>query len=170
MEVIQHIELASAQSSITFSSIPQTFTDLYLVTSFRTSATDPTAVYFEFNGVTTGYSARRLIGSGSSASSQSFTQGFFTGAPGSAATANTFDSSACLIPNYTGSNAKSFSSDHVTENNSTVAYQVIYAGLWSGTSAISEIVIKPFAGNLVQYSSATLFGITAGSDGVTTVS
>jgi hypothetical protein len=170
MQVIQHQELSSSQASITFSSIPQTFTDLVLKLSQRGTNTDATAVYLEFNGVTTGYTARRLLGDGASASSASFTTGFFSGLTGSSFTANTFDSTECYIPNYTSSNAKSYSSEHVTENNATTSFQAIYAGLWSGTGAITQIVIKPFTGSFVQYTSATLYGVLKGSDGVTTVS
>ena len=40
MAVIEHIELASDQATIVVDDIPQTYTDLYLVFSGRTSISD----------------------------------------------------------------------------------------------------------------------------------
>jgi hypothetical protein len=165
MQVIQHIELSSSASSITFSDIPQSFTDLYLVLSLRgTYGSGGSAnLYLKFNGSTSGYTQRQLTGTGSSVSSS-------TGAGGGSVmhiaqiendsyTANTFSNIAIYIPNYTSSNAKSASSDHVMENNATLAYSGIYAGLWSGTDAVTSIIFTPELGDFKQYSSATLYGI-----------
>lgn len=174
MKLIQTVTVgASGQAAIEFGAggtIPQTYTDLYLVTSLRGTGTDAVAVYLRFNASSTGYTARRLLGDGASASSASFTTGFFAGATGSSFTANTFSSDSLYVPNYTSANAKSYSGDHVTENNATTSYQAIYAGLWTGTDAITNLTIYPFTGNFAQYSSASLYGILKGSDGVTTVS
>ena len=175
MQVVQHQELASAQASITFSSIPQTFTDLYLVISGRLSSANSEGLFIEFNGVTSGYSARDLYGTGSSAASSTnpfgITSKLFVGSQASTAqTSNTFGVTTAYIPNYTSSNQKSVSADNIYENNATAAGQDVLAGLWTGTGAITSIVITSNNGNLVQYSSATLYGITKGSDGIVTVS
>jgi len=74
------------------------------------------------------------------------------------------------IPNYTSSNAKSASIDGVSENNATASYQTIDAFLWNDTSAITSITLTLSGGNFAQYSSASLYGVTAGNDGITTVS
>jgi hypothetical protein len=63
------------------------------------------------------------------------------------------------IPNYASSNYKSFSIDSVTENNGTVAYQIMHAGVWSNTAAITSLTITAAGGNLAQYSTATLYGV-----------
>jgi hypothetical protein len=175
MQIIQHQELASSQASITFSSIPQTFTDLYLVISGRLSAANSEGLFIEFNGVTSGYSARDLYGTGSSAASSTnpfgITSKLFVGSQASTAqTSNTFGVTTAYIPNYTSSNQKSVSADNIYENNATAAGMDVLAGLWTGTGAITSIVITSNNGNLVQYSSATLYGITKGSDGIVTVS
>ena len=173
MQVIEHIELASAASSITFSSIPGDYNDLYLVLSLRDTGDIGTAFFYvQFNSATTGYSSRLLWGSGSSVSSTSNTsstslRGRITPTDG---TANSFGNSAVTIPNYASSNYKSVSIDSVQEENSTESWQTLTSGLWSDTSAISSIQIYAGSTNLEQYSSATLYGITAGSDGTTTVS
>ena len=52
MQVIQHIELGSAQANIDFTNIPNTFTDLLLVSSMRSSSSNPEDGWIQFNGDT----------------------------------------------------------------------------------------------------------------------
>jgi hypothetical protein len=175
MKVIQFQELSSAQSSITFSSIPQTYTDLYLVISGRLSSANSEGLFIEFNGVTSGYSARDLYGTGSSAASSTnpfgITSKLFIGSQASTAqTSNTFGISSAYIHNYTTSNQKAVSVDSIYENNGSASGMDVVSALWTGTGAITSIIITSNNGNLVQYSSATLYGITKGSDGIVTVS
>jgi hypothetical protein len=173
MQIIQHQELASAQASITFSSIPQTYTDLYLVVSPRAVASsDFPAVGIRFNSATTNYSTRYLLGSGSSAASGSVAGNYLRvgNTSGSSQTSNTFGSFVIYIPNYTAATSKSVSSDSVSENNATAGYQNIVAGLWSDNAAISTITVLVDGFNMEAYSSATLYGILKGSDGIVTVS
>jgi hypothetical protein len=167
MQVIQHQELGSAQASITFSSIPQTYTDLYLVFSMRTSAASTNAD-IGLNGSYADFSVRSLFGSGSGVTSETTVR-----IVGAVTDQNPFTNGAVYIPNYTSSVAKSISIDTVSENNATTAYQTIWAGVWnpSSNTAITSISLKEDGGgNLAQYSSATLYGITKGSDGIVTVS
>ena len=147
-------------SSISFSSIPATYTDLLLKISARNTATaNGLEISVAFNGVTTNRSARVLYGTGGAAGSATMTD-IPTLGNGANDTANTFANSEVYIPNYAGSNNKSVSADGVNENNGTTAYQYLTAGLWSNTSAITSIQLTPnLAGNFVQYSTATLYGI-----------
>jgi hypothetical protein len=173
MQIIQHQELASGQSSITFSSIPQTYTDLLLVFSARSERTGVGTddVIVQLNSSSSNQSTRILWGTGSTAQSLTDTQPLIGEYPTSTNTASTFGSYQVYIPNYTSANAKSFSADGVGENNGTTSYQSITAGLYNSVSAITSILIKTGSGsNLSQYTSATLYGITKGSDGTTTVS
>jgi hypothetical protein len=175
MQVIQHQELASAQASITFSSIPQTFTDLVLVTSLRSNRGSPStedSVKIEFNTITSGYSGRFLRGEGSGTNSSSFSDAFILlNQNAGGTTANTFSSASLYIPNYTSSSNKSLSVDIVQENNSSDSRLLIVSALWSNTAAITSLTLTPNVGTaLVQFSSATLYGITKGSDGIVTVS
>jgi hypothetical protein len=174
MQLIQHQELSSSQSSIEFTSIPQTFTDLVLVLSLRnTNANVDGEGYLRFNSSTSGWSARNLEGNGSSASSFGGDPNLFyrLNLVGANATASTFTNSQIYIPNYAGATNKSFSVDNVTENNGTSARAGIKAGLWSNTSAITSIQISTEGStNFVQYCSATLYGVLKGSDGTTVVS
>ena len=171
MQLIQHQELGSAQSSITFSSIPQTYTDLVLVICARADGSgyaDPVSdTTFFFNTSSANFSYRTLFGNGSSVTTNTTAHNFTTG---SNSTANTFGNMQLYIPNYTSSNNKSFSVDSTTENNGSLARQYMAAGLWSQTAAITEIKVAPTINIWVQYTSATLYGILKGSDGITTVS
>jgi hypothetical protein len=149
-------------SSIDFTSIPSTYTDLCVKLSLRSNNTS-VGVFVRFNGNSANYSSRRLYGDG--ATTYSDTHGSSTeiavvaGENISTFTSNTFSSMDFYIPNYAGSNNKSASSDSVTENNATTAWAAIGANLWSNTAAITSIAFTPAAGSFVQYSTATLYGI-----------
>lgn len=148
-------------ASIEFTSIPQTYTDLLLLYSGRsTRAEGGDDLYIRFNGLSTNLSSRALYGTGSAAASFSDASvayvGYFTG---DTATASVFSSGSIYIPNYTSSVAKSISGDAVSENNGTAATQLFGAGLWNATAAITQINIYALNGNWKQHSSASLYGI-----------
>ena len=179
MTVIEHIEVGSGgAASIDFVSvgdIPADYTDLQILVSARSdrSGFDNDPLFVEFNGDTGAtYTVRALRGSGSAAVSFTETDIWIAQIPAATATGSTFANVSVYIPNYLSSNPKSISADGVGENNATAAYQMITAGLWDAATdaAITSIKIYAQNGNLVQYSSATLFGITAGSSGGVTVS
>ena len=164
MQLISAQTLSSASASVTFSSIPQTFTDLKCVMSVRTtnSATNG-SVLVGFNGTSnsTNWSIRYLEGSGASASSGTGTSGVVGYPPAANATASTFGNLEVYVPNYTASVNKSLSVDSVMENNATTAYADLIAGLWSNTAAISSIEITPGSGNFAIGSSFYLYGISS---------
>ena len=170
MELIEHADLSGgAQGTITFSSIPDTFTDLVLVYSLRNTNTNTYATLY-FNGVTTSFSQRELRGTGGTgvttqANNDSILRATVTP---SGATAGIHSVSKITIPQYTSSFRKSFLVEAITENNAALAYQMIIAGKWT-TSAISSIQLTSPA-QFAQYGSATLYGVLAGNDGTTTVS
>ena len=174
MTVIQHIPVGSGgAASIEFTAIPQTYTDLKVVLSARTDSStfgvvDTAIIYFNTDTAsTTNYTSRTLYGAGSgSGASDVVKRGAFT--TGATATASTFGSVQYYIPNYTAAVNKSVSIDGVSENNATAAYQGIHAWLWSDTDAIDTITLKPeTGGDFVQYSSATLYGITSAVEPMT---
>jgi hypothetical protein len=151
---------------VTFSSIPATYTDLLLRVSARsdTAATVVQGYFWVAYPASGSGSSRRLIGNGSSASSSTFSNGSFqvfqtSDIPAASSTSNTFGSIDCYIPNYLSSNNKSVSVDGVTENNATTAYAELTAGIINTTSAITAISFEASAGNLVNNSTFTLYGI-----------
>ena len=170
---IQTIELSAASKAITFNSIPQTFDDLLIVYSTRSdrasNVDDP--VNIVFNGSSSGYSSRGLVGSGSTAYSESYgTSVVFAGyMPAASTTANTFGSGSVLVSNYRSSSSKAVSVDFVSENSATTAYQNLGASLWTNSAAVTSVTISAQISNLVAGSSASLYGIRRGSDGRTEV-
>ncbi len=148
-------------SSIDFTSIPSTYTDLCLVLSTRSSESGVIGGYgkITFNSSSSNFSYRDVYGNGASAASTSGSTNVIFLYQGNASTASTFGNASIYVPNYAGSNNKSFSIDTVTENNSTTAYAGLQAGLWSNTAAITAFGIAPSSGTWVQYSTATLYGI-----------
>ena len=149
-------------ATIEFASIPQTYTDLLVVASARTSRATvvPDILQIRFNGLTTNVSYRHLYGSGSGVASENSTFGNAGNATASGATASVFSSHSIYIPNYTGSTNKSFSVDSVTENNATESYQELIAGLWSNTAAITSLTFASWtSATIQQYSSISLYGI-----------
>jgi hypothetical protein len=173
VKLIETKTLAAAAASIEFTSIPQTFTDLVMFYSLRDTGTNSTFRVHEtaisFNGLTTNFTARALRGEGST--SATFTATRFAGwHPDAAATANTFGNSSLYIPNYSGATNKSYSIDQVTENNATLAWMSIVAGLWSNTAAITGVTLTTQGVTLAIGSTISLYGITKGSDGIVTVS
>lgn len=175
MQVIEHIELNSNQSTVTLSAIPADYDDLLIVVSARTTYTstiDSTMRMTFNNDTTASYDNRVLYGNGSTGSSFASTYGYVYTAftPSSATTSNTFGNVSIYIPNYAGSTNKSVSIDAVHENNATGAYQSMTAALWNNTSAINEIDFTTNNNPYVTYSSFTIYGITSGSSGGVTVS
>lgn len=154
---------AGGASSIQFTSIPQTGTDLLLLVSGRSTNTSQ-AFEIRFNGSSASLSDRYLYGSGSAAASgtDSAIYGYATQ---STDTASTFGNVQIYVPNYAGSTNKSLSVDSVTENNATAALQVLTAGLWANTAAITSLSLSGFT--FAQYTTASLYTITKGSGGAT---
>jgi hypothetical protein len=163
--LLERIELNANTASVTFANIPQTgYTDLKLVMSSRASVTDSSDPYdliFTLNSTST-IASKVLRGNGSVVSSNSITDRILRAGPvPSNWTANTFSNGEIYIPNYAGSNYKSWSSDAVTENNATSADMSMVAGLTSITAAITSITLAPNAGSFVQYSTFSLYGVAA---------
>ena len=157
--------LGSSASSVTLSSIPQTYKDLHLVMSTReTNAAIQAYPEVRPNGVT-GYSNSRLYTGNTDAStggqSQINRDGIQFLSNGANSTSNTFALTEMYFPSYTGSTKKVISSHNVQENNSTTANQTgqyIIAGLTNATTAISSIQIVSF-NQFVAGSSFHLYGI-----------
>jgi hypothetical protein len=147
-------------STIDFTSIPSTYTDILFMLSLRDSAVSvASADLISFNGSTASITSRMIQGSGTAASSSSTPAQFAGNNVSATATSATFSNVEIYIPNYAGSNYKSFSVDSVTENMAAAAYANLIAGLWSNTSAINQVTFTPTSGTFAQYSTAYLYGV-----------
>ena len=151
--------LASAAASYTFSSIPTTYTDLILVLNGSFDTFNNVRFQVGNGSVDTGsnYSATRLLGDGSAASSDRISN--TTG--GYIITINTNQVMGLVhFQNY--SNTTTYktmlarggapgTSDYVSAN----------VNLWRSTSAINTIKIYPNSGNMNTGMTLTLYGIAA---------
>lgn len=156
---------SGGSSTISFSSIPSTYTDLALVVSARgTDSVYQTDCNIQVgNGsIDTGsnYQTKEISGDGVSVTSGSFTTtNIHPPMPGSTATSNTFGNFTLYIPNYASANQKSMTCDVVTENNGTYAAARLCSYLYTGTSAINIITLTAASGTFVQHSTAYLYGV-----------
>lgn len=160
-ELIDKTTLGSGgAASVTFSSIPNTYTDLKVVVNARQQP-NGTLIKLTFNGSSSSYSNVRLYGTGSSVGSDTADTTFIsnTMVADGTFTANTFGNGEFYIPNYNSSNYKSVLVDGVTENNGTTALAMFTAGLWSNTAAITSITISAQLPNFTEHSSFYLYGI-----------
>lgn len=168
--LLEKITVGSAgAASVTFANIPQTgYTDLVIKSSVRTNRTSGAAVndwvQLTLNGNTTGYTGTFIFGNGATTASYTYanvgTPRYVGDTNSDLATANTFGNAEIYIPNYTGSNNKSYSVDAVSENNGTTAIATLTAGLWSNTAAITTIQLAPYVGTaFLANSTFYLYGV-----------
>jgi len=158
MVAIQTQTLGSATTSVTFSSIPQTYTDLYLVINAKAaSAGNNLEMQFGNGSVdpNANYSTTFLYGNGSSASS-----GRVTGANymyGDNMSTSNFIIERWHFMNYSNTTTyKTTLMRHDDAGNKTDAW----VGLWRSTAAINIITIDFGAtNNIAAGSTFTLYGI-----------
>ena len=154
-------------TSVSFASIPQTYTDLKLVGSARGSRASQYIINLSitFNGSSSSYSSRILYGDGSTATSangSSQSGWLYSYGNADSSTANTFSNFEIYVPNYTSANNKSISADSVIESNnaSYTLSDLLGAGLWANTSAITSLAVGIDNGTSInQYSTFYLYGI-----------
>jgi hypothetical protein len=161
-ELIDKTILGSSQAIVTFTIIPQTFTDLKLVYSARTNEVTAAAIgYISFNNSSSNFTNTSIQGSGSGTPASFSIARFAAYAPGTTNTANTFSNGEIYIPNYTVLQPHSFSGDASVENNGTEGYNDMFANLWSPSTAaeINRIDLATTASDWLQYSSFYLYGI-----------
>ena len=167
MELIEAKTLGSNTSGVTFSSIPQTYTDLKLVYSARNTTSAAGEGYdatISFNGTTANRVTRVLRGDGSGVAVNTISDPtdfrLLRSIQPSDYTSSTFSNVEIYLPNYTSSNYKLFSVDTVLENNATATGMGFIAGQWSDTAAITSITLGGTGGNLLSGSTFYLYGIS----------
>lgn len=163
-ELIQSYTVGSGgAASIDFTSIPSTYTDLCIVYSLRSDRAGIvyTDVKVTLNGTNSsnGKVLYAINGTTTGSYSPTAAQSFFGESTAATATASTFSNGTIYIPNYTSSANKSVSGDAVTENNASAATLALVAGLYSVTSAVNQVTLTTDGGNIVQYSTAYLYGV-----------
>jgi len=140
---------ASGTSSITFSSIPQTYKHLQLRNIGRDNRAGATftVLYMYFNGDTaTNYFFHEVRADGSTVTAQASgaTEFIFFGSnTASSATSNVFGTSIVNIADYTTTNKKKTVRSLYGWDNNGSGRIGINSGLWNSESAISSITIFP---------------------------
>jgi hypothetical protein len=155
-EAIRTETLASAQASVTFSSIPSTYTDLVIVFA-GTAVTGNNYMGLQFNGDTgNNYSSTLLRGNGTAAQSARLSnQPQADTAYGSPV--NTDQNNIIVqIQNY--SNTTTYKTMLSRSNSASVETSATVA-LWRNTAAITSIVLKLTSNNFASGSTFSLYGI-----------
>ncbi len=161
---IASVTLSSAQSSVTFSGIPQTYTDLVVVGSIKTGANTYQPI-LRFNGDSgSNYSSTVIAGSGSAASSNRHTNqnGIYANPGPGIGTAGDFWPWIVQVQNYTNTN---INKTVLHRFNNAQSYVVAGVGLWRNTAAITSITLVAEAGSNDFQSGSTfnLYGVANAS-------
>jgi len=167
--LIQTVTVGSGGiSSIDFTSIPQTYTDLSLRLSVRQSGTGGSGNVWDnftmsFNNLGTNKASRDLHALDNTVQNNNYASEFYFWGNIDGSTAGTFTNTEIYIPNYTGALNKAYSAESVTEHNASALWiMFLQAGLWSNTAAINRITFYTTGGTrtFMQHSSASLYGIS----------
>lgn len=155
-EPIATTTLGSSSSTVTFSSIPGTYTDLILIGDYSSAAA--TSVVINFNGDSgSNYSYTYLAGSGGGSGSGRNSNATNTGISYET-TANARVSVIVNLNNY--SNSTTYKTILV-RSNPTATQVNASANLWRSTSAITSFVLTSLSGNFNSGSVFTIYGIKA---------
>jgi hypothetical protein len=152
-------------TSIEFTSIPSTYTDLKLVFSCRTTVSYGGLFYQTDVTINSGVgAASEMVYIAYSSTYGKNNTGALTvyGVSNSDATANSFGNGEIYIPNYAGSSYKSAATYSVSASDAAGAIRAFSSGVFNTTSAVTSIKLLPFAYSGVkfaQYSTAYLYGI-----------
>jgi hypothetical protein len=155
--------LSSAAATVTFSSIPSTYTDLVLRVSARSSASG--ALNLTINADSSSlYSTTNVFNSGGIATTTSYanqTRIRLLYLNSSSTAANTFTSAEFYIPFYTAAQNKPIAVMNAPEDNDTASNtNQASAGLYRSTTAITQLSLSPEStNNFVAGSSFYLYGI-----------
>jgi hypothetical protein len=153
--------LASTASSISFSSISGSYTDLKIIFKNQQSGGSDSR-YLQINGDSSNsYSRTKIVGDGTSAYSGAQTsQTALRIAEGGSPQFPIWQTQIIDFFNYSGSTYKTFLISS-TEPDAGAGQVFRGVGLWLNTSAITSITLALFAGVFAIGTSATLYGIKA---------
>ena len=173
LEVITNTVVgAGGASSITFSTIPQTYQHLMVISSARSQRTSARwdGSNMRFNGESSGNNQSNvtLFNVGAAPTGTGETDGnrvsYLFDSPAADALADQFGASVVYFPNYRwgefkkviGWSASSNSSGSASDYGNTLA-----TGSWRSTSAVTSIYIAAGVTGFVEHSTFTLYGINS---------
>lgn len=155
----------SGVSSATFSSIPNTYTDLVILMSVRSAGTASnygTFLLFRLNGSSANIDQIRFEGYATSLTTTTDTNGGFGRATNANQLADSFSNNMMYVANYAGGANKCIWNESSTPTDSNL-YNIHYwyGSSWNNNTAINSIEIYTTDGsNFVSGSNLTLYGIS----------
>ena len=160
IKIAQTVVSGSSTSVVTFSSVPQTYSQLLIVFQIATAPADAT-IAVNFNGDST---------SGHYAWTEEYGQDSTTGADdnltttaikiaGGTYTSPYPTSGQIMVPNYAGSTLYKGTFGQYSTWNGTHYYTVIVNGLWGVSSAITSVSVTALSADFAAGSVITLYGI-----------
>ena len=164
-ENIAKIDLTTDTSTIDFTSIPQTYTDLCLKLSLRltTNSVDAYLTLNNASGAHYNYSYYRwnvAVGSATATVANQTQDNNFMYAVASTWTANAFGVATFYFNQYAKTDQlKPYGGDSFTPQNSTDQWAQWHSGYYQQNTAISRITITNPSGSFAAYSTAYLYGI-----------
>jgi hypothetical protein len=173
MDPIAMVEVGSSgSSSVTFSSIPSTYTHLQIrgITRSTNGSTNGISIYVRFNSDTASNYSWHLLdtyqgaGAGVEAVSGTSTSYALAGImPNSALLSNMFNATVIDILDYANTNKykTTRSLSGYDFNGATIGYSYLglYSGNWRSTSAVTSITLLGASNDFAQYSQFALYGI-----------
>jgi hypothetical protein len=157
---IASITLGAAASSVTFSSIPSTYTDLVMIVATISSTTN--YPYVVLNGDTgTNYSKNWLTGTGSAVSSGRDTSTAISYITANAA--STTSSGFISIVQFMNYANTTTNKTFLSRSNNAGSGVDLQVNLWRNTSAITSVQVLANTGTFSAGSTFNLYGIQAGN-------
>jgi hypothetical protein len=151
--------LGSNASTVTFSSIAGTYTDLVLIMNVISTSSSPNYIYLQYNGDTgSNYSTTILSGNGTAAQSTRFNNRTNFNIDYNAYPNTSVGNRIVQIMNY--SNTTTYKTGLVRANSAASGTDAI-VGLWRSTAAITSIVATHDTAQFTTGSTFTLYGIQA---------
>ena len=161
-EPISTQTLGTATAAISFTSIPQTYTDLFLVTNIGMATVDNSALITFNDDTGSNYSLTWLYENGTPGSSRSTSRAniYMNANVGASTSVETMTTTS--IQNYSNTTTYKTIIGRANRASSSGSYEGTEAlvGLWRSTSAITKITITGQS-NLIVGCTFTLYGIKA---------
>lgn len=161
--LIQSVSVPSTQASMSFTSIPATYTDLKVVFSARGNrAGNGDYLFLNLNGARNnsgmyikGYTGTTESGTGDEN---------YLGIPSAGSTTNVFGVGEIYLPNYRSTTVKTVSAEAGVADNAGTNFFSLGDFTWTSgsasTGAITSITLTARFASIVQYSTAYLYGIS----------
>lgn len=153
MELIAQQILSSATASVSFSSVPQTFRDLFLVIVAQSdTGSTTTAINMSLNSDTTNSNYQYVLmqGNGSTAVGSTSADRGIGAVP---------DDGMTIIYLHLLEYRTSKHKTYLSRSNNPNMWTRAMTHRWINTSAVTSITLTPFAGNFRTNSTFTLYGI-----------